>query len=138
MKYTIAEILFASAMLFSSCESATQPAPASAPPSIQLSHKELRLTAPQGEEPAIPIVTIQNGGGGTLTGLNITFGVEENGPQGWLDPRLSSASAPALLTVRAKTSSFKAGNYYGLVIVESSQARNTPQTIDVYVTVTPK
>lgn len=110
-------------------------------PSISISTTTLTYGAAQGgANPASQVVTITNGGGGTLSGLSlgtITYGP---GATDWLGtPTLSGAAASpsATLTVQPTTGSLAAGTYAATIPVLSSVASNSPQSITVTFTVAP-
>jgi hypothetical protein len=107
------------------------------PPAISLSATSRAFTATQaGANPSSQSVTISNGGGGTLSGLNLGTVTYGPGAAGWLQPlSLSAATAPATLGVQPLTGSLSAGTYTATIPVLSSVAANSPQLLTVTFTV---
>jgi hypothetical protein len=110
-------------------------------PQIALSSAALSFSATAGGvNPASQVVTITNGGAGTLTGLavgTITYGA---GATGWLQaPVLSGTTAnPSVtLTLQAVTGALPVGTYTATVPVTSGVASNSPQTVTVTFAVAP-
>jgi hypothetical protein len=103
------------------------------PPAITLSSASLTFAATEGgANPASQFITITNGGGGTLTGLNtgtITYGA---GASGWLQaPNFNSTTAPATLTIQPVTGALTPGSYTATIPVQSGVASNSPQNLTV-------
>ena len=94
--------------------------PAPLPPSIQLSPVAVSFAATAGgTAPPAQSIGIDNGGGGSLSGLTrgpVTYATGE--PSGWLaTPSLSATTAPATLTLRPSTTSLAAGTYHTTVAI---------------------
>ncbi|HET6487712.1 MAG TPA: fibronectin type III domain-containing protein [Spirochaetia bacterium] len=105
----------------------------SGPPAIGLSAATLTFTAmPGGADPSEQTVSVTNTGGGSLTGLSVIVSPSGNG---WLTASLSSASAPATLTVTPSTGSLAAGTYTATVSIASSVPGVVTQSVGVTFTV---
>jgi hypothetical protein len=106
-----------------------------AQPSIGLSATSVSFTASAGgPNPSPQTVSVSNAGGGTLGGLSTSISYSGSGG-GWLDASLSGTTAPATLTLSAAAGSRTPGTYQATVRVSSSQAVNSPQEIQVTLTV---
>lgn len=92
------------------------------PPSICLSPTPIDFSAAQGgANPAARAFTIDNCGGGVLTGLSVSVVYGQNPV--WLQaPTLSRTSAPATLTLQALTGGLAAGTYFAAIQVVSPGA----------------
>ena len=101
-------------------------------PSIVLSVSEVQLESDFAGEPteSVPI-EISNGTTGTLSELQIGVSYPSGGPQGWVETDLSSATAPATLSIRAIPTALPAGTHEAEVEVRSAVAGNSPQAIRV-------
>lgn len=103
------------------------------PPTIGLSTPTVEFEIQQGDpDPSAQTVSVTNSGDGTLSGLavgSITYGLGE--PTGWLTATLSSATAPATLTLQAHAGSLPAGAYTAIVPITSSNGSNSPQNVAV-------
>lgn len=108
-------------------------------PAISLAASTATFNAQAGQaSPPPQTVAITNSGGLSLTGL--TFGtVQYSGSQqNWLLPALSSAIAPATLTLTPLTTGiFTAGTYTATLPITSTVAGNSPQSITVTLNVAP-
>ena len=107
------------------------------PPSIDAAPTSLSFfAAPGGANPASQAISITNSGGGTLAGLSTGTVVYSVGATGWLQtPSLSSAAAPATLTVQPMTGALAAGVYTATIPLLAAAASNSPQSITVTFTV---
>ena len=102
-------------------------------PSLSLSSASATFSAATGATPTAQTITISNGGSGTLTGL--AYAVAYASGAGWLSSStLTSATAPAVLTLRATTTGLAAGTYTATVTVTGTGV--TAKTIAVTLTVT--
>jgi hypothetical protein len=81
--------------------------------------------------PAPANVSVVNAGGGTLSGLAIGTIAYGAGATGWLSASVSSATAPATVTLTASNAGLAAGVYTATVPVTSTNATNSPQSITV-------
>jgi uncharacterized repeat protein (TIGR02543 family) len=107
----------------------TAPAPA-----IGLGAGNLVFTALNGAaSPASQTVAVSNAGGGTLGGLSrsISYG----SGSGWLTASLDTTTAPATLTVSPSTGSLAGGSYTATITVASGSASNSPQLVNVALSV---
>lgn len=105
-------------------------------PEIVLSAGAIAFVAQVGGAgPASQSTMLTNGGSGTLTGLvtTVTYGIGE--PADWLSTTLTSNSAPATIMLQAATAALSAGVYHATVLVTSAVAANSPQSIEVTLTV---
>jgi adhesin/invasin len=80
--------------------------------------------------PAAQTIAITNVGGSALADLVVGIGTP-----GWLTATLSSSSAPSVLTLAADGTGLAAGTYTGVARVESGTSSNSPQTVNVTLTV---
>ena len=104
--------------------------------SISLSSDSLTFSAMEGgADPAASTVNVTNGGGGSLTGLDVGSITYGPGASGWLTAGLATTTAPATLTLQATTGSLAAGTYTATVPVTSDVAANSPQNVTVTFTV---
>ena len=111
-------------------------APAPTSPLIGLAPASLNFTGSAGgANPASQTVQVTNAGTGTLSGLGlgtISYGA---GATGWLTASLGAATAPATLTVQPNIAGLAQGMYSAIVPVTSTVAGNSPQPIQVTLTV---
>jgi hypothetical protein len=103
---------------------------------IVLSAVTVAFTASQGGgNPASQTVSVTSGGG-SLRGLTVGA-VSYGAGSGWLTTAtLSSANAPATLTLKPVVGTLTAGTYTASVPITSNYAKNSPQTVTVTFTVT--
>lgn len=102
-------------------------------PAIAVSTTPYAFTGTTVSSPPAQQRTVDNGGGGTLSGLTVT--VVYSGPSGWLIASLDGSTAPATLTVQALSDGLAAGTYNANVRLASVSASNTPVLIPVVFTV---
>lgn len=111
-----------------------------APPAPQIvlspASRSFNATA-GGADPSSQNVSVSNGGGGSLTGLQRSISYQSGQPTGWLTANLSGTSVPATLTVSPSTGTLPAGTYTATVAVSSPVAPNSPQSVTVTFTVMP-
>jgi hypothetical protein len=108
------------------------------PPSLGLSPAALSFNAVAGGvDPSPGSVAITNTGRGTIDGLGLAISYPPNQPTGWLDAVPGATTAPASLAVQATTGTLPAGTYSASILVSSSAAVNSPQSIVVTFVVTP-
>jgi hypothetical protein len=108
------------------------------PPSLGVSPAAVIFTAiAGGVDPAPATVSLSNTGRGTIDSLGLSISYAPNQPTGWLDAVPSATTLPATLTVQATTGTLAAGAYSAVILVSSSDAANSPQSVDVTFTVTP-
>jgi hypothetical protein len=72
------------------------------------------------------MVSVTNGGGGTLAGLNATVSYPAGGPTGWLAAALSDTTAPATMSLSASIGSLAPGTWTATVTVTSAGTTNSP------------
>lgn len=106
-------------------------------PSILLGRTAVALSAPEGESPAPQEVAVLNGGDGAVTGLTATTSYPSGQPAGWLTATLLGTQAPTALRLVAASSGLGRGTYGASVLVQSPDASNSPQRVDVTLTVAP-
>ncbi|MEX2182226.1 MAG: hypothetical protein WD771_09310 [Gemmatimonadaceae bacterium] len=100
------------------------------PPTISLSVAALVFTGvADGVSPASQVVTITNTGGSTLEWV-------ATANQAWVGLAPASGSGTSL-TVSANTTGLTAGTYNAAVAISSSTATNSPQVVNVTLTVEP-
>jgi uncharacterized protein (TIGR03437 family) len=101
------------------------------PATISLRPSSLAFSAQAGgANPASQTVAISNSGGGTL---NWTASVASGA---WLSVSPPSGTGTATLTIAPSIAGLSAGSYSGAIQVAATGATNTPQTINVTLTIT--
>jgi len=80
--------------------------------------------------PEARTVQVTNIGGGAIAGLGLTVSYGD-GPTGWLDATLNSATAPATIRLQPNIGGLQAGTYLAKVSVASTSAANSPQNFTV-------
>jgi hypothetical protein len=106
---------------------------AALPPTIALSTTSLSASTTQGASPSAKSFTVQNTGGGVLR-----YAVAAD--EAWLSASPSSGTSTGEadpVTVSFSTASLPVGTHRALVSVSDPSADNSPQRIDVTLTVTP-
>lgn len=104
-------------------------------PRIALATESVSFSAQSGEQPPAPrTVAVQNGGGGSLTGLAVAVNYSSTAT-GWLAASLDGTEAPATLTVGVDHRGLDPGSYVADVVVTSAVAENSPATLRVTLTV---
>lgn len=88
-----------------------------------------------GEDPPVQTVSVGNGGGGELAGLEVAVTYAGGQATGWLEATLGTSSAPTELRLAASTGSLPAGTYEATISVSADVAANSPQTLPVTFTV---
>ena len=98
---------------------------------ISLSAASASFTAVQsiGTAPS-QIVTVTNGGRGTLSGLQVSVSYT-GGPSGWLSATLNTTTAPATLTLAPVGNSLARGTYTATVQVSAAGVANSPQNVSI-------
>lgn len=108
------------------------------PPAIAISPTTVSFAAMAGGvDPAPASVQLSNAGRGAMDSLGLAISYAPNQPTGWLDAVPGATTIPTTLTVQATTGALSAGTYSAVIQVSSSDAVNSPQSIDVSFTVTP-
>jgi hypothetical protein len=111
-------------------------APLSDPPVMTSSTASLSFEAAvDGADPAAQTVTIGNSGGGTLAppAVSIAYG----SGSGWLTATVSGDAAPYTVTVRPIIAGLPTGDRPATLEIASDGAANSPQTVNVTLTVAP-
>lgn len=72
----------------------------------------------------------------STTGANIPFTVETTSTGGWLTAGPSNGTAPGTITVGVQPTNLAPGTYTGTVTLTAATAGNSPQTVQVSLTVT--
>ncbi|MEZ4423655.1 MAG: fibronectin type III domain-containing protein [Gemmatimonadota bacterium] len=85
-----------------------------------------------GSDPTATLVAVDDGGGVTLTDLEVEI-VYQSGASGWLDATLASATAPTTLRVQPRLAALGTGTYGARVSVRS---RRSGSSSDLAVTLT--
>ena len=102
---------------------------ASAPAALRVSASTLTFTAVAGaSDPAAQTLTISNGGSG-----NLTWTASEQ--ISWLSLSSTSGSAPSGVSVRASVAGLTAGTYTGVITVSAAGAADSPQQVNVTLSV---
>jgi large repetitive protein len=109
------------------------------PPAIGLGTSAIEFSGVEGrvDDPQEQTVAITNTGGGTLDGLVASITYTDGQPADWLTAGLSSATAPAMLTLQATTGTMPPGTYTAVVHISSPVASNSPRPLSVTFTVEP-
>ena len=103
-------------------------------PEIVLSATSRSFSMVIGEaSPVTQNVIVNNGGGGTLTGLSTS--ISYGSGSGWLSAALTSSTAPTSIAITATRGALPAGTYTATVSVSSPVASNSPREIDVTFTI---
>ena len=102
-------------------------------PAIALSPASLSFGTTVGTNPANQTIALSNSGGGTL---NWTATADITSPA-WLSVGPGSGTGNATLTVAVNASGLAAGTYNKTITVTATGASNTPQTVNVMLTVNP-
>ena len=103
-----------------------------APPAIQLTATTLSFTGVEGAaNPAGQPVTVANAGGGTLSWI-------ATASQAWVVLSPASGTAPSSVRVTPDLSGMLAGNHTATVTIAAAGATNTPQTVNVALTLAPR
>jgi hypothetical protein len=107
-------------------------------PAIGLAPANTPLAAsPGGADPTPAVVQVTNTGGGTLSGLSVGTISYGPGATGWIQSAvLNQATAPATLTITARTGSLVGGVYGATIPILSAGATNSPANATVTFTVT--
>lgn len=109
------------------------------PPQIELSPLSVDWTiAEEQDVPSARLIDVRNLGSGELSGLTASLSYGQGQPAGWLDLSLSSAVAPAVVTLTLTTTELVPGGYDATVEVASDEAVNSPQAASVHLTVLPR
>jgi hypothetical protein len=108
-------------------------------PTIVLNPSSVSFAATQGGgDPAPQNVSITNGGGGTLNGLEagaILYGAGQ--PVDWLAASVTTRTAPSTLHLQVTVGSLTPSTYNARVPVTSAVTGNNPQEVSVTLTVAP-
>lgn len=107
-------------------------------PIIQLSATALVFDGVQGD-PAIleSELEVNNGGGGSLSGLSVSVRGADGGSATWLEAQLLGGTAPTRLRIRATAEHLSVGTHDAVVSVQSPVARNGPVDVSVRLNVGP-
>jgi large repetitive protein len=105
-------------------------------PRIELAPSHIAFAVRQNAAaPPAQVVTIQNGGTGTLGTLSFATRYTQGEPAGWLSATASGETAPATLALAVNSTTLEPGTYSAEVEVRSPDASNSPQTLRVSYTV---
>lgn len=102
-------------------------------PAVVLNPMDLTFKTTQGVNPAEKTIDLSNGGEGTLPWTATV----EAGTPAWLSVNPASGSGNATLTVAANNVGLLPGNYTKAITVTAPGAINTPQTVNVSLSVDP-
>ncbi|WP_051961643.1 DUF1349 domain-containing protein [Methylobacter sp. BBA5.1] len=102
-------------------------------PTIGVSPGSLSFAATEGSNPANQTLAITNAGGGTL---NWTASADGAAPA-WLAVSPTSGTGDGTLTVSVNSASLAPGTYTKAITIAAEGATNTPQTVNVTLTVSP-
>lgn len=76
-------------------------------------------------------VAVNNEGGGTISGLQVSLAYAPNQRSGWLNVAIDQASTPATLTLTATRGTIPAGTYSATVTVNAPNVSTGAQTVAV-------
>lgn len=118
---------------------ASAPFTMTAPPTplINVDNATVIFTAQRGSSPAPKTVNITNTGSLPLVGMTVDVAYDAGQTATWLSATLSSADAPATLTLKVDTTGVIEGTYRAIVHVNAPGAPNAPFSISVTLTITP-
>ena len=102
-------------------------------PIIGLSPTSLTFTTTAGTNPSNQTIALSDSGGGSLSW---TATADSTSPA-WLSVSPGSGTGNATLTVSANASGLAAGTYSKAITITATGAENTPQTVNVSLTVNP-
>jgi PKD repeat protein len=103
-----------------------------ATPILQVSPINLSFSAQHGgANPPSQLISITNTGGGTLN-----WSLTDNAA--WLSTNINSGTAPSDVTVSANITGLAAGTYNATITIIAPGAQNSPQNVDVTLTITPE
>jgi fibronectin type 3 domain-containing protein len=107
-------------------------------PVIALSPSSLSFSANQFDSSRqANTVAVAESAGAPLGGLGVEIAYPAGQPAGWISASLSSAIAPAELTVVVATDGLEVGTYAATVRVIAAEAVNSPQQVAITFTVQP-
>jgi Bacterial Ig-like domain (group 2) len=102
------------------------------PPDIALEFDTLTFTGSElGTDPAAQSLQVHTRRLVEVTGLAVGTIVYQAGASGWLQASLDQATSPATLLVSVRTGSLVAGTYRAQVPITSTNAGNSPATLEV-------
>lgn len=102
---------------------------------IVVSPRILSFTALQGSSGiAAQLVSISSG---NLVAFNWTLEVATSSGGNWLRPSVTSGTAPSTVSISVDSSPLAPGAYRGTVTVRATDASNSPQSVEVALTVQP-
>ncbi|MEZ4417615.1 MAG: choice-of-anchor D domain-containing protein [Gemmatimonadota bacterium] len=104
------------------------------PPTIVISKGASQITVQQGQSGSDQ-VSITELNGNPMPGITTSVTYVTGG--GWLNPVLSSTSAPSTLTLNVSSGSLAPGSYAATVFIEVAGATNTPRDVQVVMVVEP-
>jgi hypothetical protein len=108
------------------------------PPLIVLDPESVALAAIEnGQVAATQTVSVTNGGGGVLLGLELDIRYGEGQPEGWLEAILAGLVAPTEIELSASPEGLAPGTYDAIVQVSSPVALLGSRDVAVRFTVTP-
>jgi hypothetical protein len=82
--------------------------------------------------PMLSVIQVMNGGGGTLSGLDVAITYAEGQPVGWLQVALGAIAAPTMLTLWTPANLLPVdGKYHATATVSAPGASNSPQAVSI-------
>lgn len=90
-----------------------------------------------GADPQPKPVDVENTGGGTLDGLAVAVNYGAGEPTGWMSATINRTTAPATITLQARTGSLPVGVYHASLTISSPAASNSPITVQLGFAVNP-
>ena len=108
-----------------------------AAPNVAVSQSAVAFFAGAGGTPPAPrVVSVTNGGGGTLRNVSATVQYAPSQPTGWLNALLGGTTAPTSLTLTPLLGSLAVGDYSATVTLSSPDDRDGPSVVTVTLSLT--
>lgn len=96
--------------------------------SIVLEPQQVEFRAVEGgSDPESQVISVRNGGSGSLGGLSVSIEYQSGGEAGWLGADFSGTNAPAELTLNASVSGLQEGTYTATARISSPDAGSSPE-----------
>jgi hypothetical protein len=106
-------------------------------PFINFDNSTVSFTLRRGTSITPRSIAITNTGSQPLVGMTVDVTYDAGQRAGWLSATLSSANAPATLTLTVDTTGVVEGTYHASVRVNGPGAANSPAAVGVTLTITP-
>jgi hypothetical protein len=101
-------------------------------PRIELGETSVVVSAHAGQPQEVTVeISVENEGGGELSGLEAGVEMEDAPDAEWLAATLRDSTAPTVLTISLRPRDLEPGTHRGRASIRSSIAPNSPQTVRV-------